>query len=973
MEASRKKKLILLAKLAASLAILGIILRNVMAGDGSAELGRRLTNLSWAWVGVAFLIQVAAVACNVVRWRLLLVGQGIHAPWRHLIGSFLVGRFFGAFTPAGMGLGGYRIYDIAVLTGKTARSTAAVAIDSILGWVGFGAVIIVGSLFGARYIGTEGVWLLDLGALALVSLAIVLLSRPTLFQWLSRRLPHRVQARLRTTVDAVCAYRGRGGLLFRVTLLAMGTHTLNCLLYVAAAQALGTVLGVGDVFFVTTMQKLATWIPLSINGVGIREGAAVFFYTMVGVPAALAVLIALLGFAVEMVMSATGGFVFLSRRHGTKPVIVVDDAGREDIAHAAIEVVPEERWPRVRRGAIIGLGAGLLAGAVIGLVEAGVVLASSRQLDLSVLPYGTAAYGVLGALAGGVSGAVFSWTGRLMRRAAVPEARAFARLCAALVAGISLGLGAFRVRRDVFHEELAWKSVDGALVLLACALAAMVIYFAFASLLGALMRWRMGQFLLRPWGSPVVVAGAVAVTLALAMATSGSAHGVTRAARPAAPAQAGNIIFIVVDTLRADRIASYGYASGRTPNLDALAGDAIRFDQAFANSSWTRPSFASMLTGRYASSHNVMLKADALPDALVTLPEALVAAGYSTAGFVTNYNIAPFCNFQQGFDAYHYLEPNFVLGANDTSAKLLVVQFLRQRIELMRERFDMLAPGTAYQDAAVVNRSVLAWLDRAPPQPFFLFAAYMDPHDPYFEHPYNGVGYSRAAHQTPAPSEAPRLSQLYDGEVTFWDEHFGHLVAELRRRGIYDQATIIVTSDHGEEFFEHGGYWHGTTLYDELIRVPLIVKLPFNERGGSVARQWVELVDIMPTVLTLSGVEVPPGVQGNSLFEGSVEVFAEENHEGNVIHSLRTRRGTSELKAITANADNPRGLPETELFRVDQDPGERVDLANEQVEVREIAVGRLDQRRENARTGAVERQDSEAADPAQLRALGYAN
>src|SRR5690606_3733817 len=106
----------------------------------------------------------------------------------------------------------------------------------------------------------------------------------------------------------------------------------------------------------------------------------------------------------------------------------------------------------------------------------------------------------------------------------------------------------------------------------------------------------------------------------------------------------------------------------------------------FANSSWTRPSFASLLTGRYAANHGVMSKAAQLPDEVVTLPEALKGAGYYTSGFVTNYNVAPYFNFRQGFHEYRYLEPNFVLGADDQAAKLLLVQFLRQRIETMRAK-----------------------------------------------------------------------------------------------------------------------------------------------------------------------------------------------------------------------------------------------------------------------------------------------
>ncbi len=285
-------------------------------------------------------------------------------------------------------------------------------------------------------------------------------------------------------------------------------------------------------------------------------------------------------------------------------------------------------------------------------------------------------------------------------------------------------------------------------------------------------------------------------------------------------------------------------------------------------------------------------------------------------------------------------------------------------------------PGSAYRDAATLNRAVFDWLDHRPESPWLLFVAYMDPHDPYFEHPYRGPGYSRAAHPHPDPSEAERLRRLYDGEITYWDEQFGALVQKLKDEGLYDEAIVVVTADHGEEFADHGGFWHGTTLYDELVHVPLLVKLPYGERAGERIDHWVQHVDLMPTLLRRLGVEVPEGVQGGELFEGTTEVFSEEDHEGNVLRAVRVRRGLEALKFIEANAGNPRGLPDRQLFRVDMDPGERVDLAQEAPERLRIAQQHLRAAAERARHGAVHRRAVEpGADPdaeARLRALGYA-
>ncbi|MFW6049847.1 MAG: sulfatase-like hydrolase/transferase [Myxococcota bacterium] len=970
-QASTKRKVLFTLKLAVSLGILALIFRKVFEQDNIGDLWARVADLSWGWIGLAAASLFVAILCGVRRWQLLLGGQGIDAPFRHLFGSWMIGRFFGAVTPGGLGLNGYRLYDIATRTGKTARATAVTGIEMILGWLAFGAVVIAGSFFGLRYLQLGGVLAVDAFFAAFMIAAIVLLSRPGIFRWLAERLPPGVRTRIRTLVDAVCAYQGRTLLLSKAALLGAGIHIFNNFIYVCTARALGVELSAGEVFFVSSLQIFATLMPISIGGVGLREAAAVGLYTIVGVPAGLAVLIPLVGIAVEYSISALGGFVLVARRQSYAPDIAVEDADREEAAHAEIPTVPEERWPRVSRGASLGLGAGALAGAAVGIAEGAVVLASSNAApSYGALAYGAVAYGLLCAGGGTALGALLAWSGRWLQRAAVEEPRAYGHLAALMVSVPAFALGAFRIRRDVFHEQLAWKSPEGLGVLAACLAAAAILYAVLALGLRVATARRAGRWLLRPWGTPLAVAGAVVVLTAVDLLGGAAAEGKDRVERPAAPALAGDVLVLVVDTLRADALPSYGYEAGETPHLDAFAKDAVRFDQAFANSSWTRPSFATILTGRFASSHKVMGKLDPLPDALDTMPEAFRDAGYHTAGFVTNYNVAPYFNFQQGFDDYAYLEPEYVLGADDTASKLLFVQALRRVVEKARGA----QPGLAYQDAETVNGSVLEWLDGEPSSPFFLFVGYMDPHDPYFEHPYAGEGFSRAAHQSPDPALAPKLRALYDGEVTYWDAHFGKLVRALKERGLYDDLTIVVTSDHGEEFMEHGGFWHGTTLYDEQIRVPMFLKLPGNRQGGTVASQWVQLVDLMPTLLELNGIEIPDGVQGGDMFEGSADVYAEESHEGNVLESLRTRLDGRELKLITANAGNPRGLPAEELFDVARDPGEARNLWAEDADG-ELVDKRLSYWSEQAEEGAVERPDSDVelddAAAARLRSLGY--
>jgi arylsulfatase A-like enzyme len=208
----------------------------------------------------------------------------------------------------------------------------------------------------------------------------------------------------------------------------------------------------------------------------------------------------------------------------------------------------------------------------------------------------------------------------------------------------------------------------------------------------------------------------------------------------------------------------------------------------------------------------------------------------------------------------------------------------------------------------------------------------MDPHDPYFAHPYDGTAVARVANQHPDPSQAEQMHRLYAGEIAYLDEHFGRLLAKLREQGRYDQTVIALVADHGEEFQDHGGWWHGLTLYDEQIHVPLLIKWARNDAPirGDQRGEPARLIDVAPTLLARAGAAPPAAMQGRDLAALPPArraapdrlVFAEEDHEGNVLRAVRTR----EWKWIEANAGNPRGLPPEQLFQLEQDPGERSDL-----------------------------------------------
>ncbi len=296
-----------------------------------------------------------------------------------------------------------------------------------------------------------------------------------------------------------------------------------------------------------------------------------------------------------------------------------------------------------------------------------------------------------------------------------------------------------------------------------------------------------------------------------------------------------------------------------------LAADGVRYAKAFAQASWTRPSFATIFTGLYPSSHGAVHKADALPSGVETVAEALAAAGYTTAGIANNANISPAFNFGQGFQEYRYLAPDLFFFAPEAAAQLTLYGGLR----LVRERFVARSVDVHnyYAPAETVTADALAWLDgaSAKQRPFFLFLHYMDPHDPYFVHPFNGEGYARVANPNPQPGVADTYRRLYDGEITYLDEQLGVLIDGLRQRGLYDGTLIVLTGDHGEEFQEHGGWWHGTTLYDEQTHVPLIIKPPLGGARGRVVDELAMSLDIAPTILAAAGTRVPAVMQGHAL------------------------------------------------------------------------------------------------------------
>jgi arylsulfatase A-like enzyme len=435
------------------------------------------------------------------------------------------------------------------------------------------------------------------------------------------------------------------------------------------------------------------------------------------------------------------------------------------------------------------------------------------------------------------------------------------------------------------------------------------------------------------------------------------------------------VVLVMVDTLRADHLSCYG-GPVDTPNLCSLAEDGGTRFRGYSHSSWTKPATATLLTSLLPSSHGVMSKPSSLSPDVEMIPEVLRGNGYATGGIVSNINLASSFGFEQGYDEYHYLGPDYLFGARESSSKLILYQLLRR---IFFKLVPGLRVGDFYQSGETVNQVAFDFLERHADSRFFLFLHYMDPHDPYFAHPYDGTGIARAGNQNPDPSLAEEMQRLYKGEIAYLDARFGEFLAKLRELGLEDDTLIALVSDHGEEFYEHGGWWHGTTLYEEQIAVPFLVKwsrhggLPEGVGDGAVAR----MLDVAPTLIARTGARTPEAMQGIDLVERLSRrtererlIFAEEDHEGNVLRAVRS----GDWKWIEANPGNHRGLPEEVLFHLGKDPGESENVAGSTSWVVQELRDHADAQERLAESRAVEgggEADLSAQEIETLKALGY--
>lgn len=332
-----------------------------------------------------------------------------------------------------------------------------------------------------------------------------------------------------------------------------------------------------------------------------------------------------------------------------------------------------------------------------------------------------------------------------------------------------------------------------------------------------------------------------------------------------------NVLLIVMDTTRADHLSCYGYPRTTTPHLDRFAEEGIVFEQATAAAPWTLPSHASLFTGLLPSQHRADWPHQRLDDHLMTLPELLREQGYQTAGFVNNGWIGRALNFHQGFD--YFVES---WEGNQLVSRLALVGIAR-KLERMLRNAAGLSEQSDGANAARTNRQIHRWLDEArdAQRPFFLFVNYLEPHFPYEPpEPYRSR-FVQPAHRevvkrlnfrdfvrlTPPvrfdPPIQAALTDLYDGEIAYLDMRVGELLEELKRRRLLDHTIVIVTSDHGENLGDHAIFEHQFCVYETLVHVPLILRYPGRLPAGIRVTEPVSLVDVMPTLVELLGLEAP--------------------------------------------------------------------------------------------------------------------
>jgi len=431
--------------------------------------------------------------------------------------------------------------------------------------------------------------------------------------------------------------------------------------------------------------------------------------------------------------------------------------------------------------------------------------------------------------------------------------------------------------------------------------------------------------------------------------------------RGGAPPERPNVVLIVVDTLRADHLSSFGYSRPTTPNLDRLAAESVVFRNAQSAAPWTTPSVGALFTSQYPSALGIGSQPGPIGERFPTLAELLKADGYNTQGIISVSMLTSKLGFGRGFDGY---DESACAERSESSSP----QVTDAAIRFLRERGD---------------------------EPFFLFVHYFDPHYNYLLHPehdffpdYQG----RLESGTPIQliwrdrlafdaADLDYLRALYDSEIRFTDDHVGRLLDELDELGLLDRSLVVFTADHGEEFMERGWIGHTRSLHRELLHVPLMFRLPGGAAG--TVEEPVGLVDVLPTVLDRLGLPIPEGLEGTVLplaepFRVQPRAIFAETSNPQIHQPGRVR--PIDLKSMVYGRTKLiyDGVSRSaELYDLAEDPAESTDLAASQQDraarllgVLESWVAQARLKREGQSTESIEEllTDEQLEE---LRSLGY--
>jgi len=447
---------------------------------------------------------------------------------------------------------------------------------------------------------------------------------------------------------------------------------------------------------------------------------------------------------------------------------------------------------------------------------------------------------------------------------------------------------------------------------------------------------------------------AIATLLAVALVSTACDGPPSSTTEPAPTPAPPDVFLISIDTLRPDHVSAYGHERKTTPFIDGLAEQGVLFTRAYSTTSWTAPALVSMLTSSYPSRHGVGQgvhgprgRWEVIPEELPSLPELFREHGYRTYGLTANFGLPAERGFARGFDRYE------CVGAVDLEqVRLAAAPWLAELHEgrpwlFWLHLFDPHAPYLAREQ----------WLNSVEPLPSGRFEEL------------DGL----AANRLPTVArdlDDERLNYLralYDSEIRAVDEYLREIFDAVPRAR---EALVVFVADHGEEFLEHGGMLHGKTLFEESIRVPLIVRLPDGRLAGTVHDGPVSIVDILPTIAESAGIPLPPGLAGVSLF--GPQGLRDPEPRSVVAELLRgagIRAWVGKRWKYVAEAGNP---STGQLFDLEHDPGEIRDLAGDEPE-RAGRLGRelADFAGRNVQSAVPEETEMTPEQAEALRTLGY--